>query len=76
VRGMIVEMPVLDQALIACLVAFGPLMIALAVGRPVAKLMAVDSDPASVPLARDRSPAAVRHGTGAGKTRRTCGRVH
>ena len=41
VRGMIVEMPVLDQALIACLVAFGPLMIALAVGRPVAKLMAL-----------------------------------
>ena len=41
VRGMIIEMPVLDQALIACLLAFGPLMIGLAVGRPVAKLMAL-----------------------------------
>lgn len=38
VRGMVVEMPVLDQALIACLVAFGPLMIALAFARPLARL--------------------------------------
>ena len=41
VRGMIVEMPVLDQALIACLVAFGPLMVALSVAQPVAKLVAL-----------------------------------
>jgi pimeloyl-ACP methyl ester carboxylesterase len=41
VRGMIIEMPVLDQALIACLIAFGPLLVGLAVGRPVAKLMAL-----------------------------------
>jgi pimeloyl-ACP methyl ester carboxylesterase len=41
VRGMVIEMPVLDQALIACLVAFGPLMIALQVGRPVARLVAL-----------------------------------
>ena len=34
-------MPVLDRAPTACLVAFGPLMIALAVGRPLAKLMAL-----------------------------------
>jgi pimeloyl-ACP methyl ester carboxylesterase len=38
VRGLVVEMPVLDHALIACLVAFGPLMIALAVAQPVARL--------------------------------------
>ena len=36
----------------------------------------VDGDPGCVPLARDRSPAGVRHGSGARKTRRTCGRVH
>ncbi|MEA2195559.1 MAG: hypothetical protein QOG42_1993 [Solirubrobacteraceae bacterium] len=41
VRGMVVEMPVLDQALIACLVAFGPLMIYLAVAQPVARLVAL-----------------------------------
>ena len=38
VRGMVVEMPVLDQALIACVVAFGPLMVYLAVAQPVARL--------------------------------------
>ena len=36
-RGMIVEMPVLDNALLACAVAFTPLMIALTVGEPVMK---------------------------------------
>jgi pimeloyl-ACP methyl ester carboxylesterase len=38
VRGMVVEMPVLDQALIACLIAFGPLMLALAFAQPLARL--------------------------------------
>ena len=38
VRGMVVEMPVLDQALIACLIVFGPLMIGLAFAQPVARL--------------------------------------
>ena len=38
VRGMVIEMPVLDQALIACLIAFGPLMIGLAFAQPVARL--------------------------------------
>ena len=38
--------------------------------------LTVDGDPGCVPLARDRSPAGVRHGSGARKTRRTCGRVH
>lgn len=35
VRGMIVEMPVLDDALLACAVAFTPLMLATTVGAPV-----------------------------------------
>jgi len=34
-RGMVVEMPVLDNALLACAVAFTPLMVALTVGEPV-----------------------------------------
>jgi pimeloyl-ACP methyl ester carboxylesterase len=38
VRGMVIEMPVLDQALIACLIAFGPLMIGLALAQPVARV--------------------------------------
>ena len=41
VRGMVIEMPVLDQALIACLVAFGPLMIGLTIAQPVARLGAL-----------------------------------
>ena len=41
VRAMVIEMPVLDQALIGCLVAFGPLMIGLALGRPVAQLVSL-----------------------------------
>ncbi len=34
-RGMVIEMPVLDNALLACAVAFTPLMVALTVGEPV-----------------------------------------
>ena len=41
VRGMVIEMPVLDQALIACIVAFGPLMVGLAFAQPVARLSAL-----------------------------------
>ena len=33
-RGMVVEMPVLDNALLACAVAFTPLVVALTVGEP------------------------------------------
>ena len=36
-RGMIVEMPVLDNALLACAIAFTPLLIALTFGEPVMK---------------------------------------
>ena len=35
VRGMIVEMPVLDNALLACALAFTPLMTALTIGEPM-----------------------------------------
>jgi pimeloyl-ACP methyl ester carboxylesterase len=34
-RGMIVEMPVLDNALLGCALAFTPLMVALTLGEPV-----------------------------------------
>jgi pimeloyl-ACP methyl ester carboxylesterase len=38
-RGMVVEMPVLDNALLACAVAFTPLMVALTFGEPVMRLL-------------------------------------
>jgi pimeloyl-ACP methyl ester carboxylesterase len=34
-RGMVIEMPVLDNALIGCAIAFTPLMVALSFGQPV-----------------------------------------
>jgi pimeloyl-ACP methyl ester carboxylesterase len=34
-RGMIIEMPVLDNAVAACAAAFSPLLLALTIGRPV-----------------------------------------
>jgi pimeloyl-ACP methyl ester carboxylesterase len=37
VRGMVIEMPVLDNALLASAIAFTPLLIALTVGEPVMK---------------------------------------
>jgi pimeloyl-ACP methyl ester carboxylesterase len=39
-RGMIVEMPVLDNALLARAVAFTPLLVALTVGEPVMRVVA------------------------------------
>jgi pimeloyl-ACP methyl ester carboxylesterase len=39
VKAMIVEMPVLDHALIGCAVAFTPLMLALTAGEPVMRLV-------------------------------------
>jgi pimeloyl-ACP methyl ester carboxylesterase len=39
-RGMIVEMPVLDHALIGCALAFTPLMVALTAGEPAMRLLA------------------------------------
>ncbi|HEX6696553.1 MAG TPA: alpha/beta hydrolase, partial [Solirubrobacteraceae bacterium] len=40
VRGMVIEMPVLDNALLACAVAFTPLMVALSFGEPVMRALA------------------------------------
>jgi pimeloyl-ACP methyl ester carboxylesterase len=40
VRGLIVEMPVLDNALLGCAVAFTPLMLALTIGAPAMRLIA------------------------------------
>ncbi len=39
VKGMIVEMPVLDHALMGCAVAFTPLMLGLTFGEPVMRLV-------------------------------------
>ncbi|HEV3230362.1 MAG TPA: alpha/beta fold hydrolase [Solirubrobacteraceae bacterium] len=38
-RGMLVEMPVLDNALLACAVAFTPLLISLTFGEPIMRLV-------------------------------------
>ena len=38
-RGMVIEMPVLDSALLACALAFTPLMVALTVGEPVMRFV-------------------------------------
>jgi pimeloyl-ACP methyl ester carboxylesterase len=40
-RGMIIEMPVLDNALPACATVFTPLLFALTLGRPLMKLVAL-----------------------------------
>jgi len=40
VRGMVVEMPVLDNALLGCAIAFTPLMVVLSFGEPVMRLVA------------------------------------
>jgi pimeloyl-ACP methyl ester carboxylesterase len=39
-RGMVIEMPVLDHALIGCAIAFTPLMVALTAGEPVMRQLA------------------------------------
>ena len=38
-RGMVIEMPVLDGALLACALAFTPLMIALSAGEPLMRIV-------------------------------------
>lgn len=40
VRGMVIEMPVLDNALLASALAFTPVLVALTFGEPVMKLLA------------------------------------
>jgi pimeloyl-ACP methyl ester carboxylesterase len=39
-RGLVIEMPVLDNALLACALAFTPLLVGLTFGEPVARLLA------------------------------------
>jgi pimeloyl-ACP methyl ester carboxylesterase len=39
VRGMVVEMPVLDNALLGCALAFTPLMVALTFGEPAMRML-------------------------------------
>ncbi len=51
-RGMIIEMPVLDNAIPACAAAFAPLLLALTFGEPVMRRLARAA--AAVP--RDRVP--------------------
>ncbi|XAY03315.1 hypothetical protein DSM112329_00127 [Paraconexibacter sp. AEG42_29] len=57
VKGLLIEMPVLDHALIGCAVAFTPLMLALTFGEPalrfvsrVARLLPLPAGPADVAL--------------------------
>jgi pimeloyl-ACP methyl ester carboxylesterase len=40
-RGLVIEMPVLDNALVACAVAFAPLLVVLTLGEPLARLAAL-----------------------------------
>src|SRR5262249_28725019 len=40
VRGMVIEMPVLDNALLGIAIAFTPLLVALTFGEPIMKLVA------------------------------------
>jgi pimeloyl-ACP methyl ester carboxylesterase len=40
VRGMVIEMPVLDHALIGCAIAFTPMMVALTAGEPLMRALA------------------------------------
>jgi pimeloyl-ACP methyl ester carboxylesterase len=39
-RGLVIEMPVLDRALVACAIAFAPLLVSLTLGEPLARLVA------------------------------------
>ena len=81
VRGMVIEMPVLDNALLACAVAFTPLMVALSFGEPVMRALAsaarrlptgrgpLLADLALDTIRQDPAPsAAVLHGLFFGRT--------
>lgn len=39
-RGLVIEMPVLDNALLGCAIAFAPLLVGLTFGEPLARLVA------------------------------------
>jgi pimeloyl-ACP methyl ester carboxylesterase len=81
VRGMVLEMPVLDNALLAAAVAFTPLMVALTFGEPVMRALASAArrvptgrgpwlaDVALDTIRQDPAPsAAVLHGLFFGRT--------
>ena len=82
VRGMVVEMPVLDNALLGCAIAFTPLMVALTFGEPAMRLVAraarrwsrsgagpLLADVALDTIRQDPAPsAAVLHGLFFGRT--------
>jgi pimeloyl-ACP methyl ester carboxylesterase len=81
VRGMVVEMPVLDNALLAAAIAFTPLMVALTFGEPVMRGLASAArrvptgrgpwlaDVALDTIRQDPAPsAAVLHGLFFGRT--------
>ena len=81
VRGMVLEMAVLDNALLGCAIAFTPLMVALSFGEPIMRLVARGARqiPSGVgPLVADvaldtirqepRPSAAVLHGLFFGRT--------
>jgi pimeloyl-ACP methyl ester carboxylesterase len=38
-RGLVIEMPVLDNALVACAIVFAPLLVALTLGEPLARVI-------------------------------------
>ncbi len=81
VRGMVVDMPVLDNALMGCAIAFTPLMVALSFGQPAMRLVAraarqvpsgaapLLADLALDTIRQDPAPsAAVLHGLFFGRT--------
>ncbi len=56
VRGLLIEMPVLDNALLACAIGFTPLLAGLTFGAPVARLVGARRPPGAA-----RHVAARRH---------------
>jgi pimeloyl-ACP methyl ester carboxylesterase len=40
-RGMVIEMPVLDNALVGCALAFAPMLVALTFGQPIMRLVSL-----------------------------------
>ena len=59
VRGMVIEMPVLDHALIGCALAFTPIMVALTAGEPAMRALSRGdaADPAAAAAVAGRHPA-------------------
>ena len=60
VKGMMIEMPVLDNALLAAAVIFTPIMVGLRFGEPVLKVLAAGAR--RIPACRDHGPQPARPG--------------